>query len=316
MWADYVILWRPSTPQMETQYTSAQPAPPGERISRTVSRPDPQTPSDHPDRADARVPNVSGVRSLDRAVAILCAFDDARPRLSLSEIADALHLNTSTAHRLLQALKAHGLVTQPGGGKAYALGPTVSRLGRLATDSLDVQEIARPFMRRLRDAIGETVGLHVLRSDLLRVVVDQAESHQALRRSYTELGEAIPLHQGAPGKVLLAYLPEDQREEILDAPLEAANENTVTDAATLRNELDVVRRQGYALSYGERVSGIHTVAVPLRDHDGRAVAALSVTGPAIRMRRKRLVAIAPIALGVARDVSARLGCRDPWKDPT
>lgn len=281
-----------------------------------MSRADPHTPADRPHPPGDRVPDVSGVRSLDRAVAILGAFDEARPRLSLSEIADALGLNTSTAHRLLQALKAHGLVTQPDGGKAYALGPTVLRLARLATGSLDVQEIARPFMRRLRDAIGETVGLHVLRSDNLRVVVDQAESHQALRRSYTELGEPIPLHQGAPGKVLLAYLPEDQREAILDAPLDAANENTVTDADALRRELATVRGRGYALSYGERVGGIHTVAVPLRDHDGRVVAALSVTGPAMRMPRERLVAIAPIAQGAARDVSARLGYRGPWEDPT
>lgn len=285
-------------------------------MSSTVSPPEQEsTPAAH-DRTGDRVPDVSGVRSLDRAVAILRTFDERRPRLSLSEIAEALGLNTSTAHRLLQALKAHGLVAQPDGGKAYALGPTVLRLARLATGSLDVQEIARPFMRRLRDAIGETVGLHVLRSDLRRVVVDQAESHQALRRSYTELGEPIPLHQGAPGKVLLAFLPEEQREGILGGTLEAANENTITDDVALRRELDGVRQRGYAISFGERVGGIHTVAVPLRDHDGDVTAAISVTGPAMRMPRERLEAIAPIASATAREISARLGHRGPWEEPT
>jgi len=285
-------------------------------VSPSHHEPSPR-PSEPPtEQLTGQVPDVSGVRSLDRAVAILRAFDERRPRLSLSEIAFALALNTSTAHRLLQALKAHGLVAQPDGGKSYALGPTVLRLARVATGSHDVQELARPFMRRLRDAIGETVGLHVLRSDLVRVVVDQAESHQALRRSYTELGEPIPLHQGAPGKVLLAFLPEEQRTQLLTGTLEAANENTVTDAARLRAEMDAVRHSGYAVSFGERVGGIHTVAVPLRDHHGQVSAALSVTGPALRMPRERLEAIAPLASATAREISTRLGYLGPWEGPT
>lgn len=269
--------------------------------------PHPSTDDASERRADAPGEGVSNVRSLDRAVAILKAFDESRSRMSLSEIAEHLDLNTSTTHRLLQALKAHGLVTQPAGGKAYALGPTVLRLARIATGSLDVQDVARPELRRLRDAIGETAGLHVLRSDLVRVVVDQAESHQALRRSYTELGEPIPLHQGAPGKVLLAWLDEDQRNALLSGHLDAATENTVTDPQALRDDLDAIRARGYAVSYGERVNGIHTVAVAIRDHEGRAVASISVTGPAMRMPADRLETIAPSVAASARAISAALG---------
>lgn len=259
---------------------------------------------------------VSGVRSLDRSVAILNAFSDARPRMSLSEIADRLGLNTSTTHRLLQALKVHGLVTQPDGGKAYALGPTVLRLARLATGSLDVQEIARPQLRRLRDEIGETAGLHVLRSDLVRVVVDQVESHQALRRSYTELGEPIPLHQGAPGKVLLAWLPSEQRDMLLARPLEAATDGTVTDPERIRREIATIRERGYALSFGERVDGIHTVAVAIRDHEGHPFAAISVTGPAMRMPADRLDAIAPVVADAARQISTTFGQRAAKEEAT
>lgn len=267
-----------------------------------------------PPASSERLPVSSGIRSLDRAVAILGVFDEAHPRLSLSDIAEALNLNTSTTHRLLQSLKAHGFVTQPDGGKSYALGPTLLRLARLATGALDVQEIARPSMRRLRDAVGETVGLHVLRSDLVRIVVDQAESHQALRRSYTELGEAVPLHQGAPGKVLLAFLPPDLREQVLSGPLAAANENTIIEPDALRADLAKIRTMGFATSFGERVGGIHTVAVPLVNDEGRTTAALSVTGPAMRMPRERLEAIAKVARATAREISTRLGYRGPWKD--
>ena len=266
------------------------------------------------DDAGSSPDGVSGVRSLDRAVAILNVFSDARPMMNLSEIAEHLDLNTSTTHRLLQALKAHGLVTQPNGRKAYALGPTVLRLARLATGSLDVQEIARPRLRRLRDEVGETAGLHVLRSDLVRVVVDQAESHQALRRSYTELGDPIPLHQGAPGKVMLAWLPEEQREAILARPLEPATDGTITDVTELRRDLDGIRERGFAVSYGERVGGIHTVAVAIRDHDGKVVAAISVTGPGTRMPTERLASIAPAVETAAREISAGLGYRGGKED--
>lgn len=261
------------------------------------------------------VPSVSDVRSLDRAMAILGVFDEQRLQLSLSEIADALDLNTSTTHRLLQSLKAHGLVTQPHGQKTYTPGPAILRLARLANRSLDLQEVARPIMRRLRDHIHETVGLHALRSDLYRVVVDQAESRQALRRSYTELGEPIPLHQGAPGKVLLAFLDAGQRESVLSRPLEASNENTITDRGALQVEINDIRARGYALSFGERVAGIHTVAVPLFDHTTGVVAALSVTGPAIRMPAERLHGIGPTARAAARDISAALGYAGPWEAP-
>ena len=267
------------------------------------------------DRRNDGVPEISDVRSLDRAMAILGVFDEQNLQLSLSEIAEALDLNTSTTHRMLRSLKAHGLVAQPDRSKAYTLGPEILRLARLATRSLDLQEVARPHIRRLRDTIGETVGLHALRSDMFRAVVDQAESRQALRRSYTELGEPIPLHQGAPGKAILAFLDDDQRAYILSRRLEPANENTITDAAALAADLEAARLRGYALSFGERVAGIHTVAVPIFDHTESVVGAISVTGPAMRMPAERLEAIAPTAIATARAVSAALGYGGPREKP-
>lgn len=283
------------------------------RDGSTLSDRNTKTLPDHPPALiDDGVPVVSGVRSLDRAMAILGAFDEDQLQRSLSDVADALDLNTSTTYRLLQALKAHGLVAQPDGSKTYALGPEILRLARLAMRSIDLQEIARPHMRRLRDAVGETVGLHALRSDMYRVVIDQAESRQALRRSYTELGEPIPLHQGAPGKVILAFLDDDRREYILAQPLETATENTITDQGAIRDDLDAIRARGFSFSFGERVDGIHTVAAPLFDHTSSVTGALSVTGPALRMPPERLHEIAPTALAAARTVSGALGYDGPW----
>ncbi len=257
---------------------------------------------------------MSGVQSLDRAVAILRAFDLRRPQMGLSEIAEALELTVSTTHRLLQSLKAHGLVIQSDGSKAYAPGPALLDLAAVAQSALDVQEIARPILPRLRDRVGETVGLHVIRNDIYRVVVDQAESHHPLRRTYTGLGEPIPIHQGAPGKVLLAFLDADRREAVFQVPLEAATEGTIVDEDALRADLEEIRSRGYALSFGERVAGIHTVAVPIFDHNGRATASLSITGPAIRMPADRLERMVPAVTAAAFEISTHLGYVPPKED--
>lgn len=253
-------------------------------------------------------PRANGVQSLDRAVAILDCFTAERQELGLSEIARITGLTTSTAHRLLHSLQSHGLVRRVP-DRRYTLGPHLLRLARGAHPGVDLQVVALPVMRRLRDATGETVGLHVL-SGRCRLVVDQVESRQPLRRTYTELEERIPLHQGAPGKVLLAFLPAEEREVVLAGPLEAATPATITDPGLLRTELEQITRSGRAFSFEERVVGIRTVAVPIRNHAGAVRASVSVTGPALRVTAARLEELAPPSIRAGAEISAILGWRD------
>lgn len=260
-----------------------------------------------PGGQEGRNAPASEVRSLDRAIAILNAFTRERNELGVSQIAQLTGLNTSTAHRLLGSLATNGLVQQVSGSRRYALGPHILRLAYIASGHVNVQEAALPIMRRLRDASDETVGLHLLRADNRRVVVDQVESHKPLRRTYTELGQPIPLHQGAPGKVLLAFLSPEAREAVLAGPLEAATAVTPTDADKLREELLLIRERGYALSFGERVTDIHTVAVPVANHTGEVIASLSITGPTVRMPPERLEQLAQLAIAAGQELSRQLG---------
>ncbi|MDQ3537429.1 MAG: IclR family transcriptional regulator [Actinomycetota bacterium] len=259
---------------------------------------------------DSTAPRGKGVQTLDRAVAILDCFTADRQELGLSEIARSTGLTTSTAHRLLVSLQFHGLVRRVP-DRRYTLGPHLLRLARAAHPGVDLQVVALPVMRRLRNATGETVGLHVL-SGHCRLVVDQVESREPLRRTYTELEERIPLHQGAPGKVLLAFLPAEEREAVLAGPLEAATPATITDPGLLRTELDKINRQGHAFSFEERVVGIRTVAVPIRNHAGAVRASVSVTGPALRVTPQRLKELAPLSVRAGAEISANLG----WHDGT
>jgi IclR family acetate operon transcriptional repressor len=162
-------------------------------------------------------------------------------------------------------------------------------------------------MTWLRDESGETVGLHVLDATPARRTVAQAESTQALRRTYTDIGAPRPVHQGAPGKVLLAHADEALLQKVLRSKLVAADGQTVVPAAALRAELDEIRERGWAISLQERVIGVVALAVPVHDHTGRVAAALSISIPAARAGRAELDALAPVAMGAARTLSARLG---------
>jgi IclR family acetate operon transcriptional repressor len=247
------------------------------------------------------------VQSIDRAAAILRSFDEQRAELTLSEIARATGLTTSTVHRLLAAMQHNDLVRQSR-ERRYSPGPLVVRLGRGgAAVATTLREAALPTMTALRDAVEETVGLHSLLTTDERVVVDQVESHHPLRRTYTELGIPIPLPYGAPGKVVTAFLPEDRREAVLHRPLEQVTPATVVDQEALRAELEEVRAAGYALSFAERTPGIHTVAAAVFDHNGLVVGCISVSGPEIRMGADRLHTLGPRVREAAWAISQMLG---------
>ncbi len=248
----------------------------------------------------------SAVQSFDRAIAILNAFTPERPSLSVSQLARITGLSRSTTHRLLTSLQHHELVAQLG-NRDYTLGPHILRLAQVARSRVNITAIARPIMEWLRDQSNETVGLHVPHGESARSVIDQAESRQPLRRTYTELGQPIPIHQGAPGKVLLAFRPTELQARILARQLEQATPHTITDAEELRAELRRVAEHGYAFSLEERVMGIATVAVPIYNHTGEVVGALSVTGPKTRLTEERLLNLVPLTRQAADRISSNLG---------
>lgn len=247
-----------------------------------------------------------GVQSIDRAVAVLRCFGRRTPELGITEISRTTGLSTSTVHRLLSAMQHNGLVQQAP-GRRYALGPLLVQLARSGAFPTSVLDAARPVMHELRDRFDETIALHELLASNDRAVVDQVESHQELRRTYTNLGSPIPLPLGAPGKVLLAYAPDDVREAILRRPIPQVTPTTVTDAGDMQAQLEAIRSEGYAMSFAERTPGIRTVASPVFDHTGRAVACVSICGPEIRMPRSRMDELAPEIVDAAARISARLG---------
>lgn len=259
--------------------------------------------------ADSAAPAArqgGGVQSIDRAVAILRCFDARHPELGISEIARMTGLTTSTAHRLLTSMAANRLVRQTG-NRRYGLGPLLVQLSRSGAVPTTLRDAALPLMVRLRDEVDETVGLHELLPTGERVVVDQVESHQELRRHYTDIGVPLPLPHGAPGKAILSVQSWDRQEWWLGRPIRAVTPRTVTDPGVLREELALARDRGWAHSDAERTPGIRAVAAPVFDHTGEAVGALGLSVPTVRMDDARARQLGERARQVAWEVSESLG---------
>ncbi|HET6733583.1 IclR family transcriptional regulator [Mycobacterium sp.] len=258
------------------------------------------TPEDAPE-----VRRRGGVQSIDRAVAILRCFDGRKPELALSELARSTGLSTSTVHRLLAAMQENHLVRQTG-TKRYGLGPLLLQLANSGAMPRTLREAALPFMTDLRDEFDETIGLHELHGDH-RIVAAQVESHQELRRTYTDIGVPIRLAYGGPGKAILSVLPPDERKRHLAKPIERITSSTTVDPATIEGELEATRIRGYADSKGQRTVGIYAVAAPIFDHSQKVVGALGASVPEVRMSADRAEKIGSRVREVAWQLSTALG---------
>lgn len=235
-------------------------------------------------------------RSLLRAAALLDALNVAGKPVGVRELARRLGMPSSTVHRLLLALESIGLVQRQGPPGSYALGYKALQWGSGYLRQIDLRRYALPYMSRLREVTGETVGLSV-RVGRTRIYLEQLESPHDIRMT-VEVGRPYPLVAGAPGKLLLAYAPE----EVVTELLREADRNGV-----LREELAAIRSSGYGLAGGEVVPGSCTVAVPIRDHTGSVAAALSISGPDSRWTRERAMQELPRLQQAAAEISRMLG---------
>ncbi|MBG6184782.1 IclR family acetate operon transcriptional repressor [Arthrobacter sp. CAN_A214] len=251
----------------------------------------------------------SGVQSIDRAVAILRCFDSRSPELGITEVAKRTGLSTSTAHRILVSMAANRLIRQTS-DKRYGLGPLLIQLARNGAIPTTFRDVAMPFMMKLRDEVDETVGLHELLSTGERAVIDQAESRQEIRRHYTDIGVPVPLPHGAPGKVILSFLPWERQEWWLSRSIRPVTPATVTDPERLRAELSRIRDQGWADSNAERTTGIRAVAAPIFDHTGGVIGAVGLSVPSMRIDEGRAALLGSRAKETAWGISEALGASD------
>lgn len=244
------------------------------------------------------------VQILSRAIAVLFAFSARRPERSLDELAEELGFNKTSLLRILRTLESERFVLRD--GDLYRLGPRVLDFGNVYLSSLSVNEVARAPMERLALELGQTVSLAILDGfDVVYVGIEHAQREVGIQG---EVGGRHLAHATGLGKVMLADLPKERLDELLsERELERLTHRTIVDPDALRQRLRKVRDDGYAMDDEERAIGIRCVAAPIRDHQGRVIAAMSIAGPIFHMLDEEMPRVRDRLLEAAAYVSERLG---------
>lgn len=247
------------------------------------------------------------VQAVDRSLAILEAMAREGGPMGLGEISAEVELTRSTVHRLLATLISRGFARQDPASGRYSLGFKALEVGTSFLASMDIRSIARQHLRRLAQGCGETANLAVLEG-LDVIYIDQVEAESIIKMR-ARLGSRGPGYCTGSGKVLLAALPEDELDHLLDGRiLKRYTARTITDPDRLRQELAKVRKDGFALDFGEMEPAVRCAAAPIRDHEGQVVCAVSISGPDTRIAGERLRSVlVPTVLKVAGDISRELG---------
>jgi IclR family KDG regulon transcriptional repressor len=248
----------------------------------------------------------SKVNSVDRALVILEYLGTQTKEVGVRELGQAIGLSKSSVHRILQTLRARGFVRWNPDNARYSLGMRAFEVGCGILRSMEAHAVAKPQLEQLVNQLGETAFLGVL-DDAELVYIDKIDGRRSVRM-YADIGSRKPLHSTAIGKSLLAHLDRAEIDRIIAArPLARFTKNTITDPEALRQELEKIRRQGYAEDNEEMEEGLYCVGAPLFNYSGRPVASISVAVPKIGQPTLQKDRVIKAVSAAAQEISGKLG---------
>ena len=252
----------------------------------------------------------STLSSVRNAARLLKEFSRGSREIGVTELSRRLGIGKSTAHRLLNTLAEEKLLEQDPDTGAYRLGLAMYELGASVSMHTDLHEACAVVVDQLRNATRETVQVAVLDGREV-VYVERRESPQTLRL-FGRVGHRNDAHCTSTGKLLLAYLPPQRLDALLeDWTLARKTPFTIGDVTTLRRQLDLIRQRGWAENVQEAELGVASVAAPIRNGLGEVVASVSVAGPLQRITNESLKRFARPTVEAGLAISRRLGYRDP-----
>lgn len=240
-----------------------------------------------------------------RALRVLELLADSGEALTLTELASRLDLPKSSVHHVVSALVEMGWLERDPQSLRLTLGLRAWEVGQAYDLAQTLSQRARPFMDRVREAIGETVRLAV-RSGSDQVCIAKSLGPHTLVFDQ-RVGARLPCHATGLGKALLTGLSQDAVAALYPGGLEQFTETTLADVPELQAELAAARERGYAEDDGEYILGIRCVAVPVRSRTGEVVAALSVSGPTRRFDDAHVAECRTALVDAATALGARLG---------
>jgi IclR family KDG regulon transcriptional repressor len=246
------------------------------------------------------------IQSIKRAVQILNSFTLKKDELGITELSERLNLHKSTVHRILVTLEDEGFVAKDQVSQKYRLGIKLFELGHIVKEQIEIRNYALPIMKELAQKTEESIDLNIL-SDGKRVSIEKIESPHDVRR-IIQLGKSLPLYCGGSGKALLAFLPNEEIDKIIQKEkFIPFGPKTITDPIKLKEHLKEIRKSGYAISFEERILGSASVAAPILDYKGQVVASLSISGPTTRFTKKKVPMLISLVKEAAKKISVSLG---------
>ena len=250
------------------------------------------------------------VQTIERASSILDILGQCPQGISIRDLSARIKLPKGTTHRLLSSLSYFGYVRQDPKTRNYFLGLKLVELGQLLLSQLDLRKEAEPFLRDLAERTRETVHLVFLdRNEIVYIDKVETDQNPSGLKMASRVGLRNPVHSCAVGKVLLADLSEEALDPFIKGvDLPKRTENTITEPVQLKEHLKLVRKQGFAVDDEENEKGIRCVAAPIFNEMGKAVSAVSISGPAFRVTKKAVQdVLKKEVMETARRISQRLG---------
>jgi DNA-binding IclR family transcriptional regulator len=221
--------------------------------------------------------------AVERALVLLRYIVDHPEGLSIREVSREYGYSPATVQKLISALNNQNFINQDESTERYHLGLEAVRLGLTALERLEVRQAARPFLEALSDDTEETVFLAIARGDQV-IYIDKVVSDRLIRMD-APLGVDRPFNCTSVGKVLLSGMPADKVAKLAtEGAFEHRTEKSIVDPDTLQAELEQVRQRGWAWDNEEYALGANCIGAPIYDHEGRIIAAVTVSGPAERIR--------------------------------
>ncbi len=268
-----------------------------------------KTAVDKADPAKPKRPEPTRLSSVAMAVRLLKTFSEGEAEIGVTSLSRRLGVAKSTVYRLASTLVSEGLLEQNPETEKYRLGMSLFALGALVRQRMNVATDARPFLFHLREATGETVHLAILEGPDIGFVLNLESNHAIRMRA--DLGARKPAFCTAEGRAMLAFQPQDVVNDVLGRRLVPRTPKTIIDAGQIRAALEEVRALGFATEDEQSELGMRSVAAPIRNANGRVVAAIGLAGPIQRLSDEALASFAPLVADAARTISARLGYNSP-----
>lgn len=248
------------------------------------------------------------VQSLDRALIVLETLAN-NSGLTLTEVSEKLEQSPATIYRVLNTLAARGIVESDPQTQAWHIGPMAFRLGSAFLRRSSVVDRSRPVMRHLMELTGETANLGIEKDDFV-MFVSQVETHESIRAFFPP-GTLSPMHASGIGKALLSRYSDEKLDRFLKGrQFESFTSKTLCNAQVIRNEMQMIRSNGFAVDDEERTLGMRCVAAPILNYYNEPVAGISISGPAHRLSPDKITDIGKIVSAAAQNLSKGLGAPD------